>query len=50
MKKTITISITIILATFLSLSNAVAEGRRYKNTEGTNPLMVQDFQQANQSN
>ena len=35
MKKIITISITIILVTFLSLSNAVAEGRRYKNTEGT---------------
>lgn len=35
MKKILTISIITILAIFLSLSNAVAEGRRYKNTERT---------------
>ena len=35
MKKTIAISITIILAIFLSLSNAVAESGRYKDTKGT---------------
>ena len=35
MKKIIVISITIILATFLSLSNAVAESRRHNNSRGT---------------
>ncbi len=33
MKKLITISITIILATFLSFSSAVAEDTRHKNTK-----------------
>ena len=35
MKKLIAISITIILATFLSYSNVFAEGRRHKNDERT---------------
>ena len=35
MKKLIAISITIILTTFLSYSNAFAEGRRHKNAEKT---------------
>ena len=35
MKKIIAILIAISLATFLSLSNAAAEGRRHKNTKGT---------------
>ena len=35
MKKLIAISITIILTTFLSCSNAFAEGRRHKNAERT---------------